>query len=139
MKELITNKYSPKVDTLIRKSIGVLLLLIAINAFGGGYYAMSGADGVPLEWLHGSPFRNYFLPGLFLLIVIGGSSLFAALLVFRQHVAANTVTFICGAMILSWLIIQVSIIGYVSWMQPVTALITITILLLNYKIKKNEH
>ncbi|NLB82118.1 MAG: hypothetical protein GX800_11050 [Clostridiaceae bacterium] len=38
---------------------------------------MAGAKGVPGEWLKGSPFSDYFIPGLFLFIVIGVSALFA--------------------------------------------------------------
>jgi len=50
----------------IRYSLGALLIILAVNAFGGGYYGMAGAEGVPIEWLNGSPFPNYFIPGLFL-------------------------------------------------------------------------
>ena len=43
----------------VRYTLGLLLLLVAINAFGGGYYGMAGAKDVPVEWLEGSPFHNY--------------------------------------------------------------------------------
>src|SRR4051812_27480018 len=46
--------------------LGSLLLLVALNAFGGGYYGMAGAPNVPTEWLEGSPFTSYFLPSLIL-------------------------------------------------------------------------
>lgn len=58
-------------NKLVRYTLGVLLLLIAINAFGGGYYGMAGAKNVPVEWLKGSFFRNYFIPGLILFVFIG--------------------------------------------------------------------
>lgn len=75
-----------------------------------------------------------FLSGLFLSIVVGGSALFAAIVVFRQYRHARTITFICSVTILLWITVQVAIIGYVSWMQPATTFVTITILLLNWKI-----
>ena len=48
-------------EKIIRYSLGILLLIVAVNAFGGGYYGMAGAKDVPIEWLKGSPFRNYFV------------------------------------------------------------------------------
>ena len=130
----------------IRYTLGILLLLVALNAFAGGYYGMTGAEGVPVQWLAGSPFRNYFIPGLFLFAGIGGLALFAAIAVFRQSELARKITFFCVVVILAWLTVQVSIIGYVSWMQPVTATIAILILFLkgqlpnrNKKIDSHEY
>jgi len=44
-----------------RHVLGALLAFGAINAVAGGYYGLSGASGVPLEWLAGSPFRDYLV------------------------------------------------------------------------------
>ena len=57
----------------------------ALNAFAGGYYGLSGADGVPREWLAGSPFSDYVVPSLVLFVVVGGALALAALMVFRGH------------------------------------------------------
>ena len=124
-------------EKIIRYSLGILLLLVAANAFAGGYYGLSGARNVPTEWLKGSPFRNYFIPGLFLFIVVGGSAFIAAILVFKRHRMAHKAAFISGIIILLWLAVQVAIIGYVSWMQPVTATLAIIILLLTWQLSKH--
>ena len=113
-----------------RYSLGALLLLVAINAFGGGYYGMAGAKDVPLEWLEKSPFDSYFVPGLILFVLVGGSCLFASIVVFKGHRLARYSSFICVAIIFTWLLVQVAIIGYVSWMQPTTAILSLLILLL---------
>lgn len=118
----------------IRNILGVLLLLVAINAFGGGYYGMAGAIGVPIEWLQGSPFTSYFIPGLFLFTVIGGWALFAAILVVMKKKFAPKAALISGAMVLLWLVVQISIIGYVSWMQPTTAVAAVLIILLAWNL-----
>ena len=110
--------------------LGVLLAFIALNAFGGGYYALSGAENVPLEWLQGSPFTTYFFPGLFLFIVVGGTCTVSAIAVFKDSRHARRLSFFCAALLLSWIIIQVSIIGYVSWMQPAIFLSAVAIILL---------
>lgn len=120
----------------IRYILGTLLLFVALNAFAGGYYGMSGARDVPLEWLEGSPFHSYFIPGLFLFAGMGGSALIAAIAVFRQYKIARSISFFCGMIILAWLAIQVSIIGYVSWMQPATATAAFLILFLTWLLPR---
>lgn len=125
-------------EKFIRYTLGILLLLIAINAFGGGVYGMMGAKNIPTEWLKGSPFHNYFIPGLILFTCVGGSALFAAIVVFKRQYIAGKAAFICGIIIILWLTVQVAIIGYVSWMQPATAVAAIIILFLTQQFKKYE-
>ena len=38
-------------SSALRYLLGGLLTFGAINAFGGGYYGLSGAKGVPTDWL----------------------------------------------------------------------------------------
>ncbi|HRO86353.1 MAG TPA: hypothetical protein PK110_16150 [Niabella sp.] len=130
---------SQKHERIIRYTLGMLLLFVAINAFAGGYYGMAGAESVPVAWLKDSPFHNYILPGLFLFVCVGGSALFAAIVVFRQNRIARKAAFSCGIIILLWLAVQIAIIGYVSWMQPTTAAAAIIILLLTRKLPKHEY
>jgi len=112
---------------IIRNTLGVLLAFAALNAFGGGY---SGAKGVPPEWLNNSPFKSYFIPGLFLFFIVGGSFLTAAVLVFARSRHARRASILSVVIVYAWLAVQMLIIGYVSWMQPVTALTALLILLL---------
>lgn len=119
-----------------RPYLGGLLLIVALNAFGGGYYGMAGAENVPLAWLEGSPFSNYFIPSFFLFVIIGGLSLTASLAVFFKKKYAWHITVLCGIAILLWIAIQLSIIGYVSWMQPATTIAAIVILILNHQLRK---
>ena len=106
----------------IRYSLGALLVFGAVNAFGGGYYGLSGAKGVPTEWLNGSPFPDYFVPSLILLVVVGGSFIVAAMAVFTGLRIARLAALAAGIVVLGWLAVRLAIIGYVSWMQPATAL-----------------
>ena len=115
---------------LVRYTLGFLLLFVALNAFGGGYYGMAGAKNIPIEWLEGTPFSNYFIPSLFLFSIIGGSSLLAAIAIFRKHPLGTKLAFVSASIVILWLIIQVVMIGYVSWMQPVTAIVALLIIIL---------
>ncbi len=114
----------------VRNILGSLLAFISVNAFAGGYYGMAGAKNIPVEWLRGTPFSTYFLPSLFLFLVIGGTTLFAAITVFKKHPLGTKIALISATIIILWLIIQVIMIGYVSWMQPVTAFIALVIIFL---------
>jgi hypothetical protein len=106
----------------VRYALGGLLAFGALNAVAGGCYGLSGAKGVPTEWLVGSPFRDYFIPSLVLLVIVGGAFLVAAVAVLARLRIARVTAFLAGAIVLVWIAAQVAIIGAVSWMQPVTAI-----------------
>jgi hypothetical protein len=116
--------------SLVRRTLGSLLAFGAINAFAGGYYGLSGASGVPVEWLDGSPFANYFIPSLILLIVVGGSFMTAAVAVFARFRFARPAALAAVVIVTGWLAAQIAIIGYVSWMQPTTAVAAFAIFVL---------
>jgi uncharacterized BrkB/YihY/UPF0761 family membrane protein len=105
----------------LRYTLGGLLAFGALNAFGGGYYGLSGAGGIPTVWLEGSPFHDYSIPSLILLVVVGGSFLIAAVAVLARRRWARLTAVAAAVIVLGWLAAQLAIIGYVSWMQPVTA------------------
>ena len=121
-------------QAIVRYTLGVLLAFAALNAFAGGYYAISGAAGVPAEWLDGSPLQSYFIPGLILFFVVGGAFLVAAIAVFVRLRIERSATFIAVAIVFIWLAVQITIIGYVSWMQPVTAFVAVVILFLGLRL-----
>jgi hypothetical protein len=110
--------------------MGGLLAFGALNAFGGGYYGMAGAEGVPKEWLEGSPFDDYFVPSLILFVVVGGSLLVAAITVFANLAIARAASLGAVIILFGWLTIETIMIGYVSWMQPATAVGGLVLLLL---------
>jgi hypothetical protein len=129
---------SNSMQKIIRYALGTLLLFVALNALGGGYYGIMGARDVPLEWLDGTPFHNYFIPSLILFLCVGGSALFAAIAVYRYAGIARKAAFVCGAIVIVWLSVQVGIIGYVSWMQPVTAGAALLILFLAWLLHRQD-
>ncbi len=66
----------------VRLAIVVLAAFIALSAIGGGIAMLAGAMQFPLEWLRNTPFSDYTIPALVLAMVVGGSSLLAAVTVF---------------------------------------------------------
>lgn len=56
----------------------VLVVFGALTTVAGGIGLLTGAIPVSLDWLASSPFRDYTIPALSLLIPVGGSMLLAA-------------------------------------------------------------
>lgn len=121
-------------DGLPRHTLGALLAFVALNAFGGGIYGVSGAEGVSTEWLEGTPFRDYLVPSVILFVAVGGSSLLAAIALFRRHRWARPAAFLSGIVLLLWIGVQLALIGYQSWMQPTFALVGVVVLVLSRRL-----
>lgn len=98
--------------------LAIYTLVIALNAFGGGIYGITGARELPAEWLQHTPFNSYLIPSLFLLIVVGGMSLLTSVSLFKRSSWAWSLSLYTGILLVLWIIVQVAMIGYVSWLQP---------------------
>ena len=120
---------------MIRIILIVLEILIGVGALGGGTYAVMGARGVPREWLNGSPFKSYLVPGLFLVVVVGASMLTAAGLLLAHHGAARLVSLEAGVALLGWIGAQVSVIGYRSWQQPLFFALGLAVVVLSVAMR----
>jgi hypothetical protein len=100
------------------RALLALELFVAFRAFAGGIGMMSGGLDLPKEWLDGTPFSDYFIPGLILFVVIGGLMLFAALVIWARNHFSGPVSLVAGSALVIWITVQVILIGYRSWMQP---------------------
>jgi CDP-diglyceride synthetase len=106
----------------------ILLFLIIVEFFNGlsgvaggtGLIAdpTAAALGMKLEWLQGTPFNNYLIPGIVLFTFNGLGNLTAAFLsIFKNRYRAHIALFF-GVVMLIWIISQVAWIGYKSFLQP---------------------
>jgi hypothetical protein len=110
----------------------VLELCIGVGALAGGVNALTGAKGVPREWLDGTPFKSYFVPGLLLFVVIGGSMLAAAGLLLGGASAARLVSLEAGIVLLGWIAAQLATIGYRHWLQPLLLVLGLAVVVLSF-------
>lgn len=100
------------------------IVLIALMSFGTAS-ALLGAvmgvlfdgAGVPVEYLTGSPFTSYLVPGLILGVVVGGSQAIAALALIRRARSALMSSAVAGFGMLIWIFAELAIIGEYSWLQ----------------------
>jgi len=104
--------------SLLARTSLVLEVLLGIGAVAGGIALMLGPRGqiIPLDLalLAGSPFSDYFVPGLILFAIVGLGTLWVALLAWRANAWAPVLTVAVGGALLIWLLVEFAVIGYTS-------------------------
>jgi hypothetical protein len=112
----------------------VLELLLSIGALGGGLILVLAPRGeimpLPLSALAGSPFDTYLVPGLILFGVLGVGPLVAAGLTWMRHPFARVAPFVVGGALLTWVAVEIAIIGYSNEppLQAIYLLLAVAIL-----------
>ena len=96
----------------IRILLIVLNLFLGLTAIGGGIQLLIGFYIPPVEMLAGSPFTNYTVPGLALGLIVGGSALFAAILLVRRNRFAGLASAFAGLIIMVFEFVEILVIGY---------------------------
>jgi hypothetical protein len=95
--------------------IGALLFQGISGTIGGVALVMdpSGATlRIPTSWLAGSPFEDYSVPGLILLLVLGVFPLFVPYGIRTRARWAWFGSFCVGAALIVWIVMEILIIGY---------------------------
>jgi len=119
-------------------SEGILQLLIGVSAFVSGAIIMIAPDGqvmsMPVSMLEGSPFKNFFLPGLILFAVNGLGNMIAGILSLRRHKLAGYAGIVFGLALIIWIFVQVSMIGGGHWLQYLYFCLGVLELLLGIRI-----
>ena len=94
----------------IHIALAVIEALISLGAISGGIAILTGVfdQWFPVAWLQGTPFSDYTIPGLILLIVVGGGMLLTAATQFIQHQWAVLLLTTMGFVMLGWITLEVS-------------------------------
>ena len=97
-----------------RWTIAAVSGLVGVGAIFGGYGLLSDAEGLGVRraWLEGSPFPDYRVPGLVLLVLIGGGMLTTGVLALRRSRFAGPAALAMGAALLLWGLVETVTIGY---------------------------
>jgi hypothetical protein len=98
-------------NRFLRIALIILDVFLALTASAGGVGLLTGIVAPPVELLAGSPFKDYIIPGLALLVLVGGGALLAAVLTVRRHPLAPLASAAAGGMILFFEIVEVFAIG----------------------------
>lgn len=100
--------------------------LLALLWFGAGSAAIGGVLGVvfegaglPVEYLRGTPFDSFVVPGLILGVVVGGTQLLAAITSHRNHARWSVLGATAGFGMVIWIFAELALLGEFSWLQVV--------------------
>ena len=94
----------------------IFVLLQGLSGLAGGAGLVLDPTGeslqIPLNWLDDSPFNNFLIPGLILLIVLG---LFPLVVLYGLWCKSSWSWFgalIVGAALIIWIAVEILVIGY---------------------------
>jgi len=126
--------------------LGLIQAFVAAGALPAGYSMLRepGGHGLGMTTaiLAGSPFTDFFIPGLFLFVVNGLMNLFSSVLCFIKSGYAPVSGIILGIALLIWVLIQVYSIGLTHFLQPTFFIIGCIEIILSFilsaQLKKNK-
>ncbi len=114
-------------------ALWILLALLLIQGLGGLAGGLSLAlkpDGsimkMPLSYLDGSPFSDFLIPGLILLLVLGVLPLVAAAGLWLGRRWAWYAAFAVGCALMIWILVEITIVPF-SWLQPAFGVVGVLI------------
>ncbi|WP_254532741.1 hypothetical protein [Natrinema gelatinilyticum] len=75
----------------------------------------TGLDPLPQEWLVGTPFDTFLLPGLLLAVLVGGSTAIATYAMATSPQAGALLSVVAGGLLMAWIVIEVLLLNQPSW------------------------
>jgi hypothetical protein len=104
----------------------LFLLFNASGAFFGGLNLMAHPDGssiaLPYEYIKTTAFKDYFIPGLILLLANGVFDLFVCAAIVARTKQYPLLIIAAGSILGVWLIVQIVVIQILYYLQLVLAL-----------------
>ena len=89
----------------------ILNLFLVLTALPGGFCLLTGIAAPPVDELKGFIFRDYTIPALALMIIIGGSALLAAIMLIRKNRFALLLSVSVGLILMFFEFVEVLEIG----------------------------
>jgi hypothetical protein len=122
--------------------LGIIQLIVAVGALPAGYLLFSQPDGhamhMSVDMLAGSPFKDFFIPGLFLFIVNGVFNLMSSVLAFLKYRHTALLGLLLGFILIVWISVQVYSVGLNHFLQPLYFFIGLGEILLSFLIFKGD-
>jgi len=101
----------------IRTALFVADAFVGLTAVGGGIALATGSEGdrFPPEYLEGTPFDSYVVPGLLLSGVVGGGATIAAIATLCSEKAGGITSVLAGAIMMAWITGEILLLNQPSW------------------------
>ena len=100
-----------------RIALLVVDAFVALTAVGGGLSLLARLARPPLDWLSGTPFKSYLIPGSILASAVGGSALAATVAVVFDSEIGAAASAVAGAILIGWIAGEYRILRQSSWLQ----------------------
>jgi hypothetical protein len=111
--------------------LAALCLFAGLTAVWGGLELVLSPDGsfmrLPLSLLENTPFRDFVIPGLLLTSFVGGINTLAGVLLLRGHPRADAEAMVSGAILATWILVEVILIRHVHWLHGLYLAVGLTI------------
>jgi hypothetical protein len=89
----------------------ILNIFLAVTAIPGGFCLLIGIAAPPIDELKSSIFTDYTIPGLALMIIVGGSALLTSIMLISKNKYALLFSAMCGLIIMFFEFVEVLAIG----------------------------
>jgi len=114
-----------------RAAIVTLCLAAGLTGMGGGAALVASPDGslmrMPVWMLEHSPFHDFLVPGLLLLLVVGVGNTWSALLHLRRSDNAPFASAVTGMGLVVWILVQIAMLRSFHPLQAAYFVLGITI------------
>ena len=114
----------------LRTALLALDLFVGLTAVFGGMVLLLGISQMPIEWLRNTPFRSYLVPGVVLMVIVGGSAAVAAVATWVKSEWDAFASLVAGVILTGWIFIEVAMIGLQSALQPFYLLLGLLMIVL---------
>lgn len=98
-------------NRIIRNLLIILVSFLALSAITGGIGLLTGLNAPPLVFLDGSPFSSYVIPGIALLVLVGGTASLAVIMLLRSQSKAWFVAVASAISVVVFEIVEIVYIG----------------------------
>jgi hypothetical protein len=144
-KEMIKSKIT---SPFAARVLVFLLLFIGIGGLISGLMLFLSPSGELMKWsvemLEGTPFTNFLIPGIVLFLFIGIFPILVSygllrqlswrwaetINIFKKYHWSWIASLAVGVIMLIWIIVETSLLGYISFLQPVITIWGIVIIAL---------
>ena len=115
--------------TSLRYAVIGLEVFTGVMALYGGISLLADASGfgVKEEWLRGSPFSNYQIPAVVLLVCVAGGNLLSAALLWARNEAGLPLSLAAGIVLMGFEIVETYSFGLRSFQQPLMFVIGLAV------------
>ena len=117
----------------------ILLSFISVTAILSGLMMIGYPDGSALNLspglLEGTPFKNYMVPGILLVILVGIINLLAVFYNMKRDPKRYTWALAGGIMICVWIITQMILIRSFQWLHIVYLAMGVVVILISFQLK----